>query len=453
MVPGRDVENKVKRSIEHFNVARYSRKNLSRRKLRTGLTISSVALCIAFFVLLSALSQGMHEYILNELEQFHEGRIELFVFDGRTPLNDTEVKELEAVAQDYCSRRGTGCWVERSDIKVFAYERTEGFMGDMYHIVGVDQKTGFNWWYGNYNFKEKLRAGAHLDTIASTDNGIVLGYRTWERFFNDKKVGDYIDIIPKNASQYEWGVFPAESYPLEDKDNITRVPISGIYGVKIIGILAENIETDYFLYIPLEFMLQTFKQNDEDMGYYYQSLAVFIEDARKIDFDDLEEQLANSSDKLDGWDNRWELGFETFEGIKNTIDSWLLIMSVIFVFIILAGVSNTMSMSVLERRREIGILKAIGVKRKGIILLILFEALFICGIALIIGLIFGSLVSLYFSMNFDPYNISIFIAPAKITPMVIILASVLSLGFGVLSSLYPARKALKLDPVEVFRFE
>ncbi len=442
-----------RKSIQKFSVAKYSRKNLSRRKLRSFLTITSVGVCIVCFVLLSSLSQGIHHYVINEMEQFKEGRIEIYVYDGRTPLNESEIEDFRTIAADYCKQKGVSCTLNTRFVKLFTYERSEGFMGDYYFLMGVDLKEGVSWWLGNYHFTEKLKDGRHLNTIEPTENGVVLGYKVWSKFYSDKTVGDFIDIEPKNVSQYEWSVYPAELFPLENKDNITRESIRGIYNVKIIGILNKNFETDNFMYMPQKFLLQQFKQYDKVQGYFYSHLALVIDDARNIDFDDFEEHIADNFDRIDGSDNRWEVNFEVYQDIKNTLDGWLLILSIALILIILTGVSNTMTMSVLERKREIGILKAIGISKKGILKLILSEALLICGIALCFGLIIGGIISMYFDMNFDPENLSIFIAPAKITPSVIFSAISLSLGFGVLSSIYPAKKAFDLDPVEVFRVE
>jgi ABC-type lipoprotein release transport system permease subunit len=387
------------------------------------------------------------------MEGFKEGRIELYVIDGRTPFNDSEIIELEVIAEKYCNEKGTSCIVKTRFVKLYAYEKTKGFQANLYHIVGVNLDTGFRWWLGNYNFDEDLHSGKHLDTLVPTENGVVLGYKLWEKFFFEYNVNDIIDIIPKNVSQYEWSGYPVDMFPLEDRVNLSRHSINGLYHVKIIGILEENDETDYFMYLPQKYLLRQFKQYDPINGYYYNHLAIVIDDARQINFNDFEEKLTNVNNKFGGWDNRWELNLGGYQEIENTLDSWLMILTVVFIFIILAGVSNTMTMSVLERRKEIGILKSIGVKKAGIFKIIIIEALLICIIALILGIFIGGLISIYFDINFDPYTGGLFIAPAKITPMVLVSATILTLGFGLLSSIYPARKAFDLEPLEVLRFE
>ena len=109
------------------------------------------------------------------------------------------------------------------------------------------------------------------------------------------------------------------------------------------------------------------------------------------------------------------------------------------------GVMNIMLVSVTERTREIGIRKAIGARRKDILLQFLVEAVIISGMGGIIGTAFGIGIS---------FAISAFIKiPPGVSIGTIIIAWLFSAGVGIFFGIYPANKAAKLDPIEALRYE
>lgn len=109
------------------------------------------------------------------------------------------------------------------------------------------------------------------------------------------------------------------------------------------------------------------------------------------------------------------------------------------------GLMNIMLVSVTERTREIGIRKALGATKNNILLQFLIEAIVICQIGGFIGIFLGILAG-----NF----ISIFMDGAFIIPWAWIIMGVITcLLVGLVSGIYPAMKAARLDPVESLRYE
>lgn len=109
------------------------------------------------------------------------------------------------------------------------------------------------------------------------------------------------------------------------------------------------------------------------------------------------------------------------------------------------GVMNIMLVSVTERTKEIGIRKALGARRRDILLQFLVESVIIS----LIGGIIGTGIGVSISMVASHY-----LKLPSIVPMnAVVIAWAFSAGVGIFFGLYPANKAAKLDPIEALRYE
>ena len=108
-------------------------------------------------------------------------------------------------------------------------------------------------------------------------------------------------------------------------------------------------------------------------------------------------------------------------------------------------VMNVMIVAVSERTREIGIRKAIGAKRKHILLQFLFESLILTSTGGLVGMIIGYLLA-----KFLVGMIGMEISPSALA---IIAGLSISMGTGLIFGIYPALKAAKLDPIKALSFE
>ncbi len=141
---------------------------------------------------------------------------------------------------------------------------------------------------------------------------------------------------------------------------------------------------------------------------------------------------------------------DSLNSILNTVQ--VLIIGVASISLIVGGIgiANTMFMAILERRREIGIMKAIGAKNKDIQTIFLLESGFLGMVGGIIGVILGLLISALVSIGMKLYfgeNLLKFSAQWWIIVGALLFAFIV----GILSGWVPSTKAAKLKPIDTIR--
>jgi len=134
---------------------------------------------------------------------------------------------------------------------------------------------------------------------------------------------------------------------------------------------------------------------------------------------------------------------------------WTRISNVLFVaFPALVGIAlvvggmvimNIMLMSVVERTREIGMRKAVGARRRDVLVQVLIEGAALSGFGAVLGIGAGVLLAEIID--------AVSFLPAAVAPWSVVLATGMGIGVGVLAGLYPASRAARLDPVVALRQE
>ena len=141
--------------------------------------------------------------------------------------------------------------------------------------------------------------------------------------------------------------------------------------------------------------------------------------------------------------NQIEAFAKNFDTINVVISLVGFFITGLSLFVGSIGIMNVMFVSVTERTKEIGIRKALGAKRRTILIQFLIESAAISLLGGLIGLVIAYPISLLINR----------VMPASMPVSIIIIAIFVSLIIGVISGILPAMKASKLDPVEALRYE
>jgi ABC-type lipoprotein release transport system permease subunit len=148
------------------------------------------------------------------------------------------------------------------------------------------------------------------------------------------------------------------------------------------------------------------------------------------------------------------------------MNDFMVLYYIIFVGIIMLalafGIINTMMMAILERTKELGMLMALGMNRRRIFLMIMLETIFLTAVGAAAGMFSGWVLTevlgrtgIHFTgwgEGFEAIGFAAKVYPV-VTPEFLIFTTIMVIVTAIISSIWPARKALKLNPVETLRTE
>ena len=135
----------------------------------------------------------------------------------------------------------------------------------------------------------------------------------------------------------------------------------------------------------------------------------------------------------------------TFEQTTQTFTFLLAAIAAVSLIVGGIGIMNIMLVSVTERTREIGVRKALGASRRNVLSQFLVEALVLCLVGGLIGILCGTLGAVALS-RLAHWN-------TAVSPFSIVLAFVFSAAVGLFFGIWPAKRAAEMDPIVALRYE
>ncbi len=242
-------------------------------------------------------------------------------------------------------------------------------------------------------------------------------------------------------------------YQDAERDNVMNSDIlaNGIK-YKVIGILAEkgssgSFSGDRMVMIPLQNLKQTFSNPNSSYN-----VSVGVKNTLDIDvaIDEATGIFRNVRGLKVSEPNDFEMTksdglFSLFQENTAAIRGATIFIGIITLLGAAIGLMNIMLVSVTERTREIGITKALGATRRNIMVQFLTEAIVICQLGGLLGIVLGVAAG---------FGVTILTDGAFVIPWAwIFLGVTVCFIVGLVSGLYPALKAARLDPIEALRYE
>jgi putative ABC transport system permease protein len=416
------------------------------RKLRAGLTTLGVVIGIAAIVALLAISQGLQATITDQLQSGFAtdtlivspgsgGRLLSGVRNGVSGsvsdfslmVTDTQIiNKIEGVATSAAVIQEAG-YVKSGDRTVQSY------------VGGVDFAL-YSEIYGSTFVAESGEIPLNPDTDAA-----VVGKRVsdpWKNGTTVCSVGDTIEIVWTNTT-----VRP----PKNETYTFTVTAI-----LEEVGGLSLTGPSDYAVYVPIGQAQSLFGTDECDR------IIVKLANEDDATIEAVSEAIEDTfSDQVSVTSATAVL--DIISSVFSTIELFLAGIAAISLLVAGVGIMNIMIVSLMERTREIGILKALGMKSRTVLAIFISEAVIIGVLGAVFGVGLGWLLANVAARVFtgggfaaatgQAATASRFVINPVITSTVLMGAFGFGIAVSVIFALYPAWRASKLKPVEALRYE
>ena len=392
---------------------KYSLRNLNHRKGRSSLTIFSILIGIMTIFIFISFGYGLYNYTNELTSSSSADKIIIQSKGGTSGLDDTfklTDDDLEVVRGTAGVLEATGAYFKSAEVSfnnekkytlLFAYDSKTPMVIDVFGIEieqGRELKPGDSKQVvlgSNYKIKDKIFSKpVELNNnikINDVDFKVVGFYESIGSPQDDAQVyitDDYLDELYENNS-YGWIVAKVDVAKMSD--TIERVE--------------KNLRKE-----------RGFEKGKED--FYVQSF----------------EDLMNS-----------------YTSVLNIIVGFVILIALISVVVSAVNTANTMITSVLERYKEIGILKAIGARNSEIFKIFLFESSFLGFVAGCLGVLLGWIVTFVAGIILENLGWG-FLQPFY-SPMLFIGCVLFATITGAVSGVAPAIRASRINPVDALRYE
>ena len=392
------------------------------RKLRSWLTMLGIFIGIAAVVALISLGQGLEDAITSQFEELGTDKI---IIQSKT-LGPPGSTTNEALI------------LKSNDLEVIK------------DVRGVEDAAGILMKTGPVNFKDELEVvfviGGNEDYInlfEGQEGESVLGVIEGRSLRDNDKFKALVGYNHAYGDLWEKPVVIGSKLQIEGVD------------FKVIGIRKKvgNPFDDNSVIVLKETLAEVLAIEDEESQIVAKTAAG--SDPLKV-ADEIERKLRKARDEEEGQETfnvqTSEQILQTFSTIFGIVQAVLIGIAAISLLVGGIGIMNTMYTAVLEKTRDIGIMKSIGAKNSHILSLFLLES----GLLGFVGGVIGVLIGIGLGKGVEYFAFQYFGSPlirASVSLNLIIGAVIFSFLIGAISGTWPARQAAKLKPVDALRYE
>ncbi|SDI64767.1 ABC transporter permease [Proteiniclasticum ruminis] len=263
-----------------------------------------------------------------------------------------------------------------------------------------------------FNIKESLVEG----TLPDSEGEVLIGVDLKEEA--DISIGDEIELLANFG-------------------DTSTVTVTGFFNLGVASLNKSWTITN------LETAQNVFSYDDQVTSINMQLKDVFLADTVA---DSIKERETSETLVVDNWKAQNE---DLLSGLNGQSVSSIMIQ--VFVMIsVLLGIASILAITVVQKSKQIGILKAMGIKDKDSSLIFLFQGLLLGVLGAILGVALGLLLAFTFTkFALNPDGTPV--VPLFIDPMFITFSAVIAVAASVIAALIPARNSSKLSPIEVIR--
>jgi putative ABC transport system permease protein len=402
--------------LELLNIAL---KNVGKRKKRTALTMLGVFIGIAAVVALVSLGEGLQQTINAQFEKIGADKIIIQAkeigFGGQFAPGQLREHELDVIENAHGVTQVAGALFRSAQVRFNDVQRTQYIISVPETAKALALIATFNSWEADQG-----RLLTHRDRGKA-----VIGYNLAHKnvFGKNVQLGDKLDV---NGLQAEVvGILKRIGDPGADAGiSLAEADVRGILN-----------ETDAFSYIAVQ---SAKGENPEQVA----------ESIKRV----LRKDRHQKEGKEDFSVQTSTQFIEAFNAVLNIIQAVFVGIALISLLVGGIGIMNTMYTSVLERTRDIGVMKAIGARNRDVLGLFLIESGMLGLAGGVIGVLLGAGISKAVEIGanaaFGPGTIY-----AAFPWYLIIGALAFSFVVGAASGVLPARRASKLKPVDALRNE
>ncbi len=402
---------------------------LRKNKLRSGLTILGISIGISTVILISSAINGLNTNIDQFVRSLGTNDLWVFRFEpfGRRPTT-AELNRKQLTYEDGVAMRSLP--------HVLAVDPALTYQNFQLGIGNVSLK------HGTHKIQNTIIYG-DTSAVKETNDIEMLEGRMWTE--SEEEHSSNVVVLGHDSAE---DLFPDESPLGKDLECGGDVfTVIGVLDVQPQPFGSGRNTQDNSAYFPLG----TFHKIHPEIKDFW--ITVKYDDAANKDLvtEEIRELLrVRRRVRLEQDDNFAIFSPESLTRLWNQLTGGLFLFMVAVSSVGLmvggVGVMNIMLVSVTERTREIGVRKAIGATKKNILLQFTLEAVTLCMVGGLLGILAGALFTLilHFAVSF---------LHAALSVTWVVVAFAVSFAIGLVFGIYPAWKAASMDPIEALRYE